>query len=138
MSKSTTVLVVENDEFDQICFQRAWEEMRHTNPLAYASDGLEALKMLRGTDDCQKIEKPCIIILDLDMPKMDGLTFLAELRKDPGLKDLQVFIYTTAITDSQIKQADKLGATGFILKSDIKGCLNEILDEMPIARQLVA
>lgn len=138
VTAAPTILVVDNDEFDQICFKRVWDSLRFSNPVAYAHDGLEALEKLRGENNQKKLGDPCIIFLDLDMPKMNGLEFLKLLRIDKALKHLKVYIYTGTIKDTDVKKADALGVEGFVLKEDIEGSLKEILQDSQITFQLVA
>jgi CheY-like chemotaxis protein len=69
------------------------------NPVSFAHDGIEALEMLRGTNGRPRLPRPYLILLDLNMPRMDGIEFLKELRKDEELKKSIVFIMTTSDAD---------------------------------------
>jgi len=133
-----TILVVDNDEFDQICFKRVWRTLRFSNPVVYANDGIDALEKLRGEHGQTKIPHPCLIFLDLDMPNMNGIRFLETIRNDSELCDLKVYIYTGLPQDDEVKKADALGVSGFVLKDDIRGSLEEILEDRSISFQFVA
>lgn len=110
------ILLVEDDEVDIMNVQRAFKKNNITNPLFIANNGLEALEILRG-QGAQKISPvPKIILLDINMPKMGGIEFLHELRKDPDLKALSVFVMTTSNEESDKVAAYDLNVAGYILK----------------------
>lgn len=94
MKEMRPVLLVEDDFVDQMTVKRAFKELKITNRLDIAGNGLEALDLLRG-----HAELPCGIILDLNMPKMTGIEFLEELRKDEKLRSLPVIVFTTSNED---------------------------------------
>ncbi|GAB2534884.1 response regulator [Rufibacter soli] len=110
--KVVNILLVEDDEVDIMNVQRAFRKNNINNPLHIANNGLEALEMLRsGT-----ISMPPIIILDINMPKMNGIEFLQEIRKDPVLNRISVFVMTTSNEDSDKIKAYNLNVAGYILK----------------------
>jgi CheY-like chemotaxis protein len=92
--------------------QRAFKKNNITNPLYIARNGLEALEMLRN----KIVPLPQIVILDINMPKMNGIEFLQELRKDEELKAISVFVMTTSNEDSDKMNAYNLNVAGYILK----------------------
>mgnify|MGYP003580040239 CR=1 FL=1 len=110
--KLINILLVEDDEVDIMNVQRAFRKNSINNPLFIARNGLEALEMLRGG----KIPKPHVIILDINMPKMNGLEFLQEVRSDENLKRISVFVMTTSNEDSDKINAYNLNVAGYILK----------------------
>lgn len=111
------ILLVEDDSVDVMNVQRAFKKNNITNPLHIAFNGVEALNMLRGTNGKPKLNpRPRIIILDINMPKMNGLEFLRELRNDPELKSISVFVMTTSNDDQDKIEAYKLNVAGYILK----------------------
>ena len=83
-----------------------------TNPLYLANNGVEALDMLRNS----KLPSTPSIILDINMPKMNEIEFLQEIRKDPKLNRLSVFVMTTSNEDSDKINAYNLNVAGYILK----------------------
>jgi CheY-like chemotaxis protein len=115
--KLVTILLVEDDAVDVMNVQRAFKKNNIKNPLAVAGNGLEALNMLRGEEGYGKITpRPQIILLDLNMPKMNGLEFLKELRQDPQLRSISVFVMTTSNDDRDRIDAYDLNVAGYIIK----------------------
>lgn len=110
-----SIMLVEDDEVDIMNLKRAFKKNNINNPLYIAGNGLEALEILRkcGTDE---MPMPKIILLDLNMPKMNGIEFLKELRKDEKLHRLSVFVMTTSNKDNDIIEAYNLNVAGYILK----------------------
>ena len=128
MSQETvTVLLVDDDDVDVQAVRRAFRKAKIANPVVVASDGLEALAMLRGEGGKEPIPRPYIVILDLNMPRMDGLEFLAELRKDPNHHAAVVFVLTTSKADEDRAASYDKNVAGYIVKSDVgEGFLNMI------------
>ncbi len=109
------ILLVEDDEVDIMNVKRAFKKNNITNPLNICNNGLEALDFLRGkTEPFGEIPK--IILLDLNMPKMGGIEFLREIRKDEKLKNISVFVMTTSNEDKDKVDAYNLNVAGYILK----------------------
>ncbi len=112
------ILLVEDDEVDVMNVKRAFKKYKITNPLYIAGNGIEALAMLRGQNG-QPPEVPenrRLILLDLNMPKMNGLEFLHELRQDSELKRTPVIVLTTSDEDRDRIEAYDLNVAGYILK----------------------
>jgi CheY-like chemotaxis protein len=112
------ILLVEDDEVDVMTVQRAFKKGNITNPLYIAGNGLEALAMLRG-EPGQPSLIPCdrrLILLDLNMPKMNGLEFLQELRADPTIRQIPVVVLTTSNEEQDRIHAYNLNVAGYILK----------------------
>ena len=115
--KLLNLLLVEDDEVDVMNVKRAFIKNNITNPLYVASDGIEALKMLRGQNETLNVPKQRrIILLDLNMPKMSGLEFLEALRADSDLKSIPVIILTTSDEDRDRIKAYNLNVAGYLLK----------------------
>lgn len=110
------ILLVEDDEVDIMNVQRAFKKNRITNSLYVTRNGIEALDLLRGKDEQPISPIPKIILLDINMPKMGGIEFLTELRKDEKLKGLSVFVMTTSNEDKDKVAAYNLNVAGYILK----------------------
>ena len=118
LEKNVTVLVVEDDEVDIMGIRRAFKDSNLINPIVVAPDGHEALAMLR---DGTTIAKPYIVLLDLNMPRMSGLEFLEEARRDPKLKESVVFILTTSNAPDDKKTAYAHNIAGYIVKNGTTG-----------------
>lgn len=116
--KLVNILLVEDDSVDVMNVQRAFKKNNIQNPLYLAKNGLEGLAMLRGTDGQEMIRpRPQIILLDLNMPQMNGLEFLKELRSDPELKSISVFVMTTSKDDKgKPFEVYNLNVAGYIIK----------------------
>jgi CheY-like chemotaxis protein len=97
--------------------QRAFKKNNITNPLYVANNGLEALAILRGNGDLLAMPRERrLILLDLNMPKMNGIEFLRELRVDAELKQIPVVVLTTSNEDKDKVEAYNLNVAGYILK----------------------
>lgn len=126
MLKALNIMLIEDDEVDIMNVQRAFKRNNIGNPLFVARNGLEALEMLRDTSD-ERIPSVQIILLDINMPRMGGIEFLMELRKDPQLKAISVFVMTTSNEDSDKISAYNLNVAGYILKPlSFDGFVNSI------------
>lgn len=114
---TTNILLVEDDKVDVMNVQRSFKRANITNPVYVASNGLEALEILRGeSKDVEMPEFRRLILLDLNMPKMGGIEFLRELRKDPQLRPIPVIVLTTSDQERDRVEAYNLNVAGYILK----------------------
>jgi len=113
---SANILLVEDDELDVKAVKRAFRDLKIANPLFEARDGIEALDLLRGTNGQTAIPNPRIILLDLNMPRMGGLEFLDEIRKDPKLHSCVVFVMTTSAAEEDRVKAYDRNVAGYVLK----------------------
>jgi len=107
------ILLVEDDEVDVMNVRRAFERNNVSNPLFVAGNGLEGLAMLRG-DKLPKERR--LVLLDLNMPKMNGIEFLQALRADPELSATPVVVLTTSNDDQDKIDAYNLNVAGYLLK----------------------
>lgn len=112
-----TFLVVDDDEIDVELLQRAFRKLRIANPVACATDGLDALDVLRGTGGREKLPPPYIVLLDINMPRMNGLEFLDELRQDEALRRTIVFVLTTSDDEVDIFKSYEKNISGYIVKA---------------------
>jgi CheY-like chemotaxis protein len=112
------ILLVEDDEVDVMNVKRAFKKNNISNPLYVAGNGIEALLMIRSQNGKPPIvpDERRLILLDLNMPKMNGLEFIQELRKDPQLKSTPVIVLTTSDEDRDRIEAYNLNVAGYILK----------------------
>ena len=119
MTRTVNVLLVEDNEIDRECVLRAFTRHRVVNPVAHASDGLEALDVLRGVDGKAGLPRPYILLLDINMPRMNGIELLRELRADPKLRSTVVFVLTTSSSEQDRMAAYDLNVAGYIIKNDV-------------------
>lgn len=111
--KTKTVLLIEDDELDIISVQRSLKKLDAAYTLHIAYNGKEALSLLQQDEQALL---PDVILLDLNMPKMNGVEFLRALRKDERLKHLKVFIMTTSADSMDRAATEQLGISGYIIK----------------------
>jgi CheY-like chemotaxis protein len=117
-SSTLNVLLVEDDEVDVMNVQRAFRKHCISHFLHIARDGLEALEMLRGSLDKPPVVPSTrrLILLDLNMPRMNGIKFLEALRADLNLRQIPVVVLTTSDEDRDLIQAYNFNVAGYILK----------------------
>ena len=106
------ILLVEDDTVDVMTVKRALKEIHVSNNLITVSNGEEALKYLRDDNN----EKPCIILLDLDMPRMSGFEFLKIAKQEEVLKMIPVVVLTTSKEEQDKMESFKLGIAGYMIK----------------------
>ncbi|WP_437655960.1 response regulator [Sorangium sp. So ce1182] len=111
--KILNIILVEDDTVDVMNVRRAFERGKITNPLWVAGDGVEGLDLLRGT---QVPRDRRLVLLDLNMPRMNGIEFLRELRADATLKATPVVVLTTSNDDRDKVDAYDLNVAGYLLK----------------------
>jgi CheY-like chemotaxis protein len=114
--KTVTILVVDDDKVDMRAVRHSFRELKIANPVIEAGDGLEALEHLRGTNGRKKVPHPCLVLLDLNMPRMGGIEFLDNLRADPELHRTVVFVLTTSSADEDRVKAYDHHISGYVLK----------------------
>lgn len=107
------ILLVEDDQVDQMNVKRAFERNKIMNPLYVAENGVEALEMLR---DGRVPDERRLILLDLNMPMMNGIEFLRTLRADEQLSGTPVVVLTTSNDEQDKVQAYNLNVAGYLLK----------------------
>jgi len=127
MRNSKPILLVEDDNVDVMIVKRALKDLKVTNPLVNTVNGEEALKHLRGEDN----NKPCLILLDLNMPKMNGIEFLEVVKTDDSLKRIPVVVLTTSEEQQDMAESFRLGAVGYIVKAvDYKKFVEVIREQL--------
>jgi CheY-like chemotaxis protein len=113
MKNSKPILLVEDDDVDIMTVERTLKDLKIKNQLVSKANGEEALEYLRTDDN----KKPCIIFLDLNMPKMNGIEFLKIVKADKTLKKIPVVVLTTSRQQQDIIESFDLSAAGYIVKS---------------------
>ncbi|HEX8111984.1 MAG TPA: response regulator [Kofleriaceae bacterium] len=131
------ILLVDDDEVDVMTVKRAFSRANIINKLYVATDGIEALHLLRG-DGIPPSRR--LVLLDLNMPRMNGIELLREIRADPALHALTVVVLTTSNEDRDRVEAYQLNVAGYLLKpvtfhafAEVMSTLNKYwtLMEMP-------
>ena len=111
--KTLNILLVEDDQVDVMNVKRAFDKNKIANPLFVANNGAEALDLLRSN---QIPDERRVVLLDLNMPRMNGLEFLRELRADPKLQSTVVVVLTTSNDERDKFEAYNLKVAGYLLK----------------------
>jgi CheY-like chemotaxis protein len=114
-----SVLYVEDDPNDVFFMQDAFQEVGISEPLQVVRDGQEAVDYLAGAspfEDREKFPLPCLVLLDLQMPKRDGLSVLDWIRSQPSLKGMVVIVLSSSAHPKDIDRAYELGANSFVVK----------------------
>jgi CheY-like chemotaxis protein len=117
--ESFVVLMAEDDEHDILATRRAWKKHHISNPLYIVNDGEECLDFLHRRGKYSKpgtAPRPGILLLDIRMPKMDGLAVLKHIRQDGQLRRLPVVILTTSRAEEDRLRSYDLGANAYIVK----------------------
>jgi CheY-like chemotaxis protein len=132
MKPDMNILLVEDSDLDVEILRRGLKKIGASSPLFRAHDGLEALEILNADMTKGKLPRPFVILLDINMPRMNGHEFLAELRRTERLKDARVFVFTTSDSEKDVALAYQNNANGYIVKpnnlSELKGVLQRLLN----------
>lgn len=135
--RALNILLVDDDEIDVMTVRRAFSRANIANQIYVATNGIEALEMLRN-DGIPAARR--LILLDLNMPRMNGIELLREIRNDPALHMLTVIVLTTSNEDRDRVDAYQLNVAGYLLKpvtfhafAEVMATLNKYwtLMEMP-------
>ncbi len=117
--RSISILIADDDEDDRLMAKEALDECRLVNRVDFVEDGVELLAYLRHQGpyaDKAKAPRPGLIILDLNMPKMDGREALREIKADPALRRIPIVVMTTSKAEEDIYRSYDLGVNSFITK----------------------
>lgn len=128
--KTLIILMADDDADDRLLAQDAMYESRVLNELHFVEDGVQLLSYLRGDDyfsDRALYPMPGLILLDLNMPKMDGREALAEIKADPRLRSIPVVILTTSKAEEDRAKGCDLGAAAYITKPVTFDALVELM-----------
>lgn len=134
------VLLIEDDTIDAMTVKKAAKDLNVANPLVHVFNGEEALEYLRNEAN----HKPCVILLDLNMPRMNGIEFLKIIKATPVLQCIPVIALTTSKSDFDKIQCFDHGVAGYIVKPthydefvkafkvlDLYWSLNELPENIP-------
>lgn len=126
--KTVKFLIVDDDKVSILAMRRALRKLKIVNPVQIAHDGREALDILRGEAGKDMITPPYLVTLDLNMPRMGGLEFLEEVRKDPKLHNAIIFVLTTSDAPVDIASAYDKNIAGYLLKDNASESLAKAFD----------
>jgi len=113
MRSSKPILLVEDDNVDATTVRRALKDLNVPNGIIHQLDGEDALEYLRSSDN----KKPCVILLDLNMPRMNGIDFLKIIKNDDELKQIPVIVMTASKDERDKMDSFEFSVAGYIIKS---------------------
>jgi len=117
MEGLVTLLLVEDEDIDAETVKRCMTTGKIANPLVRARDGIEALDLLRGTNGVRKLTQPVMLLVDIRMPRLDGIGLIQAVRTDPELTRTVIFVLTTSEDDRDRMSAYDSHVAGYIVKS---------------------
>jgi len=112
MHNNKTILLVEDDAVDAMTVRRAFRDLGINNPLHHTENGETALAWLQDP----ATDPPCLILLDMNMPRMNGSEFLREIKADSDLRRIPVIVLTTSDEKRDRTDSFNLGVAGYMLK----------------------
>lgn len=127
MENDMNILIVEDDDLDVEILERGLRKLDATATLIRARDGEEALEILTADAPTTGLIRPFIVLLDINMPRMNGHELLARIRADEHLCDLPVFVFTTSDNPADIDRAYRHNVNGYIVKPNGISGLQDVL-----------
>jgi CheY-like chemotaxis protein len=118
-NRPITILVADDDPDDRLMIEEALRENRLANDLHFVGDGEELMSYLRRTgkfEDIKLSPRPGLVLLDLNMPRMDGREALREIKTDPELRGIPIVVLTTSKAEEDVFRTYNLGVNSFITK----------------------
>ena len=126
------ILLVEDDEIDAEAIMRGFYAQRIANPFTLVSDGIEALDALRGKNGRPRLPRPYMILLDINMPKVNGLEVLDRLKHHPVYRRIPVVVLTSSREDRDLAAAYDLGVNSYIEKPVSFNKFMEVADQIEL------
>ena len=125
-------MVAEDDDVEFEAVVRFLVKNGYRNPVRRALDGVECYEALMGTDEVPKIDGPCVILMDINMPRMNGLDCVLSLRAEPSLDQHKIIMLTTSSAPKDMIMSYSLEVDGYVVKEEMDRTLLRILrDVMP-------
>lgn len=117
------IILIEDDDIDTAFVQSQLDKHKLKNPFLRAKDGVEALELFDNPIFQNGYQKPCVILLDLNLPRMNGIRLLGKIREMPTLKNSIIYILTTSARDQDIRDSYGYNIAGYILKDNAESFL---------------
>jgi CheY-like chemotaxis protein len=128
--KAIPILIAEDDPDDRMLIEEAFAESKFDHPLAFVSNGEELLQYLAGDGQFENTPKPGLILLDLNMPKMDGREALKHIKANSATRRIPIVVFTTSNVDDDIDSTYDLGISSYISKPSTFEGLKEVVDSL--------
>lgn len=126
MSRQMNILLVEDDDLDAMMVKRTLAKVAPDATTIHARDGIEALDII----DAAEVAQPYFVLLDINMPRMNGHEFLRKLRSSAKVSDSVVFMFTTSDNPQDISLAYRERVNGYIVKPNSSEGMKEILQNL--------
>ena len=136
-TREVKFLIVDDDKISVMAMKRAMRKLKIVNETHVCSDGQHALDFLRHETNSHNGLPPYIVTLDLNMPRMGGLEFLDEIRADPGLSRMVIFVFTTSDIPNDIQKAYHHNVAGYIVKENPSATFSAALDMLDSYARIV-
>lgn len=124
------ILLVEDNDLDVEILKRCLKKLGTPGSLVRARDGIEALEILKKDVHTKVLPRPYVILLDINMPRMNGHEFLATLRQDETLKAARVIVFTTSDSKKDVRTAYQNNANGYIVKPNSSSELQDVIHSL--------
>ncbi|HXP29184.1 MAG TPA: response regulator [Solirubrobacteraceae bacterium] len=111
-----SVLLVEDDPGDVMLIREAFAENKVGNVLSVVNDGVEAMRFVRGEGEYSSLERPDLVLLDLNLPRKSGAEVLAEIKGDPSLSTIPVVVLTTSQAEEDVLRSYEMHANAYVTK----------------------
>ena len=115
-AEEISVLLVEDDPGDVMLVREAFAADKVGNTLSVVSDGVEAMRFVRGEGDYAGVERPDLVLLDLNLPRKSGAEVLAEIKSDPQLSTIPVVVLTTSQAEEDVLRSYEMHANAYVTK----------------------
>lgn len=126
-ARPASFLLVDDDEIDRMSFRRAFRKRKILNEIVEAEDGVQALDIMLGRNGESRISRPYILVVDINMPRMNGLELIEAIRQHGELRDTIVFVLSTSQADEDRCAAYANNIAGYIIKSGIESSLESMV-----------
>ncbi|PUB15456.1 response regulator [Yoonia sediminilitoris] len=130
MKEEMNILLVEDNDLDVEILRRGLKRLGASNSLVRARDGVEALEILKENQTRGILPDPFVILLDINMPRMNGHEFLVALRECSDLKSARVFVFKTSDSKEDVNKAYDNNANGYIVKPNSSSELNDVIQSL--------
>lgn len=125
-SNKRIILVADDDIDDQSMISGSFQDMDHNCLVEIVSDGMQAIKRLENTS----LQQPCLVVLDLNMPVLNGMETLTRIRQQPSLQGIPIVVFTTSDSNESRKQSITLGAMDYLVKPNDYAGLMDVTAKM--------